>query len=249
MDFIKFQAKKNDTLEIAKGNMPNASPLFVYAYNDDVDRNNNYELWDVKGNYTFSNTADINTVVSDDNSDNGLIIISGLDANYEQVEQFVQLAGTTPVQFLNLLRVSRIRIADKLNTGNITCYIDGGSPFTDADIRGRINAGFGKTHMGIYTVPRGYTAFINVLTARVRRRGSTGDISSTIHAEVRLPNSAFVKEMLLPMHTEGGQQDIRSDNYIKIPEMSDIRIKVYNDSANNGVFSVDFSGILLKGNY
>jgi hypothetical protein len=245
---VEYFPRKNDPLEIARGFQPDIITAFIAAYQYDFDQVYN-TLWDIKADYTFSDTANINTLVGSDNADAGKVFrIIGLNENWERVTRFVGCAGTTPVNFDPLLRVESVRqvVGAAKNVGTIAVYIDGGDPGEDEDLRAFIIEGYGRTQMGVFSIPAGWEGYFNQFVGRVRRRNTTGDVSVDIWAEVRLFGGDFVREMPLVMHNEGGQQGVAADNYFKIPEKSDIRIQVVSEVQNNATIGADLSGYIAK---
>ena len=96
-----------------------------------------------------------------------IVEIEGLDANWDVVTQFTLLNGTdtttSVILSTPLIRVYRMKLnANFKGLSNITLH-NTGNTITYAQITPTNN----QTLMAIYTVPRGYTAFMTVFRASV----------------------------------------------------------------------------------
>jgi len=165
-------------LEIARGTVPGMSFIHKFGEAGNIDTADGFvDVWDgatdlagltktSMDQYTYSTTADIDSVSSSSASDTTNLEIQGLDANWEVVTQTVTLTGQTRVALTtDLIRVFRMKNAGSdAYVGNIFCYKDGdlttGIPDTEADIRAIIQIGNEQTLMALYTIPLGKTGFL-----------------------------------------------------------------------------------------
>ena len=110
MSYIHTTTVKNDSLEVARGLMPNVRSLFVLGFNNNIDAGDQRMIWDGDFKYTFSEIADISTIVSDSVDDSGkLFKIRGLDADWNEIYHFVSLQGVTPIEFPPMIRINEVR--------------------------------------------------------------------------------------------------------------------------------------------
>ena len=170
--------------------------------------------------YTWSTTADINTITSTSNSDTHEIWIQGLDANYELVEQIVTLTGQTAATLTTpLMRVNCMRNLTGTSTvGTIYVWVSGGGstagvPNTQADIRSSIQLinGFSNERctMSIYTIPAGKTGYIvfgkttvsdsKAVEIIFRGRASGGVFSTEHHIDIVADNYDYFFKLPLRM--------------------------------------------------
>lgn len=141
---------------VQRGNFPNLSGWEASGYNPDVSTN--FEtVWGGSNIYTYPASALAMTATSAAGAtDNGVeITIIGLDTNYDLQTETIVLAGlgvaTTTKTFL---RIHRAYIS---NGSSPTATIDitnGGTTYA------KITFPYNTTQMAIYTVPRGYRAYL-----------------------------------------------------------------------------------------
>ena len=144
--------------DIAQGKMYDSEALNIFGFNRAIGTS--FEtIWNDGGNYVYPSSALPMTIVSSSASDTMQVLVSGLDASYNEVKQTVTLTGTSPVAIpTSLLRINSAIILSGENVGNIT-IANGGVTY------GYIEALLGVTQACVYTVPAGYDAYIFRITA------------------------------------------------------------------------------------
>lgn len=230
---------ENNYFAIAKGEVADNSLVHVTGYNSDVDVASNETVWNAGGLYPWSvwDTTRLITVVSSSTSDTGSVVVSGLDADYNQIVEEIDFNGTTSgtgsVQFK---RVSSAvyKNGSANNVGNITLTANGNTI-------GLIEIGIGQTLNGIYTVPAEHTAFI-----------IAGDFS--VHkakdAQVRFFIRPFGQSFRITHIGEAFEQTYRYDFPVPVamPEKTDLDVQAAFAETNNTRVSTNFSMILVKNN-
>ena len=147
---------EHDPLAIAKGEVNGYSVRNLFGYNSAIGTTY-MPAWENATAYTYPTSALTMTVTSNV-ADNGVVIlIAGLDANYNQISELVTLAGTatTTNQYFRINDVVTVS-GNALN--NITVSNGG---VTYAKVRG----GDGKNQASIYTVPAGYSFYLSRIDA------------------------------------------------------------------------------------
>ena len=147
---------EHNPLAIAKGEVNGYSVRNLFGYNSAIGTTY-MPAWENATAYTYPTSALTMTVTSNV-ADNGVIIlIAGLDANYNQISEFVTLAGTvtTTNQYFRINDVVTVS-GNALNDITIS---NGG--ITYAKVRG----GDGKNQASIYTVPAGYSFYLSRIDA------------------------------------------------------------------------------------
>ena len=116
--------------------------------------------------YTFSSTADIDSLSSSDNGDTQDIEVQGLDSSYNLVTQTITLTGQTRKALdTDLIRVFRLKNVGTTDlAGTVYCFVNvettGGVPNTLANIRAQVDNGNNQALMAVYTVPAGKTGYM-----------------------------------------------------------------------------------------
>lgn len=144
-------------LQVARGQVQGHSTLNIYGYQPSVGTTS-YPVWENVSAYTYPVSA-ITMYLSGTAGDTAKITVAGLDYAYNPISEIVTLNGATPVATVNqYLRVnSMVVFAGSATNPAGTVYLkDSGGTITYA----QINAGIGRTQMGIYTVPAGYTYYL-----------------------------------------------------------------------------------------
>ena len=167
-------AFQNYFLEISRGNVPGASLIHKFGNAPDFDTGDNMvSVWDGVDDgdldvtvYTYSTTAAIDSISSDNDTDTQNIEIQGLDSNFNLVTQIITLTGQTrKAMTTDLIRVFRMKnISSTNNAGHIYCYENvattGGKPNTASLVRAVIQPLANQTLMAIYTIPAGCTGYL-----------------------------------------------------------------------------------------
>ena len=142
---------------IAASTYTGYSYINKFGYRTNTGGNSNYHSVTSQGAYTFPTSASTLTVTSTNSGqDNGgTVLVTGLDANYNEVEETITIGQTGSVSFF---RVNRARMVEAgsgndVNEGNIRIRIGSN------DV-GYIPAEFGQTNQAVYTVPAGHNAYI-----------------------------------------------------------------------------------------
>jgi len=146
-------------LQVARGQVYGHSVLNIYGYQASVGTSF-VPVWEGNSSYTFPSSAIQMHLVSSVNTGadtTSLITINGLDANYNQISETIKLNGTTAVTTVkSYFRINSMAVASGAPTGNITL-----KDTSDTTLYAEIAAGNGRTLMGIYTVPAGYTFYLS----------------------------------------------------------------------------------------
>lgn len=151
-------------LQVARGKVPGVSLINLYGYQATVD-GTFIPVWENATAYTYpSNDGETLTLYSSSASDtNVTVFIDGLDTNFAiQTETLVLTNGTTGVNTTKQYRrINNMRVIGSVNAVGILRLSNTGKTTTYAQIA----IGVGKTQWSMYTVPAGYTFFLNRVTA------------------------------------------------------------------------------------
>jgi hypothetical protein len=228
---------------VNKGNIPGHSVVRKFAERGNLTAAVLSDVWDFPTApvYTYSATADIDTVSSSAAGDTEDMVIYGLDANFEEVKQTVTLTGQTKVTLVTpLIRVYRmIWQGAAALAGDVYCYVDGtitaGVPDTAADVRAFVTKEAHQTLMAPYTIPAGKVGFI---------LGSNFTIARKVNAimeitfSVRPFGKQFTTKARLSLSSTGTSQAAATlPAPIAVDQKSDLRIQVNSDTNATGATS------------
>ena len=153
-------------LGVQKGLVTNFSATGIFGYNPDIS--STFEtISSVGGIYVYP-TASSTAVATSSNtaSDNtGTVLVSGLDANYDQVSETITIGGSASTT--SFLRVFSARMVTAntgdANVGNISITVD-------SKTVAYIPATYGASLSANYTIPRNYKGFIMSAYAGVSKQ-------------------------------------------------------------------------------
>lgn len=150
--------------QVARNKIPGVFLVNLYGYQSAVD-GAWIPIWENATAYTYpSNSGEIMTLYSSSALDTNVsVLISGLDANYVmQSETLVLTNGVTGVNTTkSYRRINDMRVVGSVNAVGILRLSNTGKTTTYAQIA----IGAGKIQTSMYTVPAGYTFYLNRVTA------------------------------------------------------------------------------------
>jgi len=175
---------------IAMGEIVNASDVNKFGFNPSVGAG--FEtIWDAGGTYQFLAAPQLLTVTSQDSTpanDNGVqVTLEGLDGNYDALSETVTLAGLGTATTNNTFhRIHRAYIANGQAPGDDILIQYNGTTYA------QITYDYNQTLMAVYTVPAGYTAYLQNLRVGI---GKQKEVISRL--QVREFNGIFRTRALL----------------------------------------------------
>ena len=170
---------EHDPLAIAKGEVNGYSVLNIFGYQPAV-ATDSICVWEDVAPYVYPTAAFNMTVVSTSTADDSgvaKVLISGLDADYNQITELVGLLGTTPVTTTSaFLRINNVRlviagVGHETNVGTITVSHSG---VTYA----KILPATGQTQMSQYTVPAGYSFYLTRVNSYAQQNGGSNNYNT-----------------------------------------------------------------------
>ena len=239
-------------LQVARGQITGHKTLFKFGNNPDC--NGSLEtVWSHGGLYVYPSSASVMLVSSSSANDTALgtgartISVQGLDANYNEISEIVVLNGqnqvTTTLSYLRVFR-SFVITAGSGNTAAGTIYIGVGAATlgVPSTIYAEIAVGENQTTMGLWTVPAGYTAYMN--------RGSFSAASNNAAQYVlgkfvvRPFGGVFRNAADVTANSNVIQYDFETP--LVISEKSDIEARVIALSGTNFYITASFEIIYIK---
>ena len=236
-------------LRAAMGKIQGVSTLDKFGENLLITTGTDPEdVWEGGGLYPFSDTADIISLSSSDNGDTQDILVIGLDADGNEVEQTITLQGQTRVALTTpLWRVYRMsNEADAGNdlAGTVYCYSGTtntlGVPSGGSVTKAIIDNGNNQTLMAVYTIPAGKWGFLyrGEVGMNITSTGTSSNEYAKVYYKSRRFGKVFQIKKSISVLSNGNSvfQDERSFPD-PIPPLTDIKIEVAEVSDDMGIWS------------
>jgi len=224
-------------LQVARNQISFHKSNFKFGFNPDVD-DSLETVWAQGGLYSYLETATSLKVSSSSLNDTvtgtgaRTVEVSGLDANYDELSETIVLAGQTAINTSNqFIRVNRIKVltagSGGQNAGVIyvgTGAISSGVP---ANKYATIAIGDNQTLMALWTVPRGYTAYL--LQTDVTVATTQNNKYCTVQLVARPEGEVFqIKDKFVKAESSVHQEYTIP---LKFEEKTDIEVRAIGDSA------------------
>ena len=227
-------------LQVVRNQIENHKTIFKFGFNPDI---NSVEetVWDVGGIYAYPSSAVAMTVTTDAGTpanDNGVkVIVFGLDEDYNEVNQEVTLAGAgTATTTQTFLRVFRAYVSgSQAPTGNLN-ITNGATTYA------RITLNENQTLMAMWTVPAGYTGFIDHVNIATGTTNANQYITAQL---VQRTQGGVFRVMMKQTLGSGGVADFLIRYPISVPEKTDLEVRAESSGANN-LISANFSIVYIK---
>ena len=156
-------------LQVARGQVSGHSVVNIYGYQPAVAQTF-IPIWENATAYVYP-VAATQMNLAGTAGDTASILISGLNANYRPISEPVVMNGATPVTTVNsYLRINSMQVTagSATNPAGVVTLKD----LTNTTIYAQINAGVGRTQAAIYTVPAGYTYFLQRVVVNTSLNGN-----------------------------------------------------------------------------
>ena len=225
-------------LQVARGQIPGHSTLFKYGYNPNIV-NVNETIWDVGGIYAYPSSAVKMTATSTDgaNDEDVQVVISGLDADYNELTETVTLNGSGTAEtdgfFIRVFRAFITGSQTPLGTINIT---NTGTTYA------RITLGENQTLMAVYTVPAGKSLYINNGTAT--HGTDTSGAFMTVRFVIRPPGEVF--RTAVKIDVTGSELLFPFYYPLRLPEKYDLEVRAICNKNQINAVSATFEGVIVN---
>lgn len=215
--------------------------IFRSAYNPLVGASK-VAIWPKNTLYVFPTAASLMTLYSSSTADTTQsVLIEGLDANYDEIFEVVVLNGQTGRSTVNsYFRINGMTVLTDSPQGNISLGTGVATAGVPANTYGYIDAGDNKTHMGVYTVPNGWT--LNIMMGSISAGGSTGaqaveaDFRSTVYGVNYLTSKIVLANSFQPYPY---------NPELEVPSKTDLYTNAAT-SSNTALVAITFNGTLNK---
>jgi len=227
-------------LQVVRNQIENHKTVFKFGFNPDVNSSEE-TIWDVGGIYAYPSSAVAVTVTTDAGTpanDNGVkVIVFGLDEDYNEVNDEVTLAGAgTATTTQTFLRVFRAYVSgSQAPTGNLN-ITNGGTTYA------RITLGENQTLMALWTVPAGYTGFLDHVNIATGTTNANQYVTAQI---VQRTQGGVFRVMMKQTLGSGGVADFILRYPIEVSEKTDLEVRAESSGSNN-LISANFSIVYVK---
>jgi len=227
-------------LQVVRNQIENHKTVFKFGFNPDVNGAEE-TIWDVGGIYAYPSSAVAMTVTTDAGTpanDNGVkVIVFGLDEDYNEVNDEVTLAGAgTATTTQTFLRVFRAYVSgSQAPTGNLN-ITNGGTTYA------RITLGENQTLMALWTVPAGYTGFLDHVNIATGTTNANQYVTAQI---VQRTQGGVFRVMMKQTLGSGGVADFILRYPIEVSEKTDLEVRAESSGSNN-LISANFSIVYVK---
>jgi len=233
---------EDERIKISRGMVKGVIPVHKFGAVPAMSTSQTGTVWDKNDTVypwsTWDAGANTITVSSSSASDvNASVVVVGLDANYDILEEeIVLISQANNVSSNSFIRVHRAYMGLNGNTNVGTISIKNGA--TDVAL---ITAGAGQTLMAIYTIPRNYTGYLYQGTASAQAGAdATGNMFIRFGG-----TSAFRVGHTFEVDGDGGQYFYPFSFPPQISQKSDIDVRLTTRS-NNGRYTAAFDLLLVK---
>jgi len=231
-------------LQVARGQISGHSVLSLFGYQSAVG-NTKIPVWENATAYTYITSASTLTLVSSSTSDDTLakVLISGLDSSFNPISETLALNGTTNVTTVNsYYRVNNMIMtspgtSQNTNVGTITLK-------QSSNIVAQINVGIGKTQMSIYTVPAGYSFYLDL--AEVNTSNSYTSSNIVTYSVQAINNTTGVKLAVLQQPFVSIYTANRATTPFLYAEKTDVQWQLVTSTATTVAAGVIIAGKLVK---
>ena len=225
-------------LQVARGQITWHETAFQFGINNTVGTS--FEtIWTASSVYSYLSAASVLKISSASANDASAgtgartLIISGLDANYNEISETVILNGQTAVNTVNsYLRVFSLKILTAGSGGSNAGIVYAGTGTVTsgvpATVYAQIEIGYNDSAMAIWTVPAGYTAYVSSYSFTTNSSTANNQVTGAVL--IRPFGQVFSFEATAKM--EGGNNfDRHFDTYLVLTEKSDIEMQILASAA------------------
>jgi hypothetical protein len=239
-------------LQVSRGQITWHKLLFKFGNNSDI--NGSLEtIWSAGGLYVYPTAATVMTVSSSSTNDTSsgtgarTVVVSGLDAGYNEISETVTLSGQTPVNTVkSYLRMFRAFVVTAGSGGTAagTIYVGVGTVTAGVPttVYAEIVVGDNQTTMALWTVPAGYTAYISAGTFSA----SSNNVAQYILGKFMFRPVGGVFRNAADITVNSNVFRYEWDYPLALPEKTDLEARAIALSGTNFYVTASFELIYIK---
>lgn len=230
-------------LQVARGQVFGHRPIFRAAYTTVATTGQNYLVWNRTAAYVFPTVAAQMTLSSSSAGDTTqAVLIQGLDASYNEISEVLVLNGQNGVlSTKSYFRINGMVVLVDSPAGNLyfgTGTVTAGVP---ANVYGFISAGDNAMMAAIYTVPAGYTLYVQGGSVSSGTSGQNKYVTVDFYSVI-----SGVKYLGAKITQANGFQHYPYTPPISVPEKTDLYDTATTTDTTPAQVSANLSGILIK---
>ena len=233
-------------LQVSRGQIYGHNTISIFGYQSAVG-NTKIPVWENATTYTYITSASTLTLASSSASDDtsAKILISGLDSNYNQISETLAMNGVTGVTTVNsYFRINSLLMVSPgtgqtTNVGTITLK-------QSSNIVAQINVGISKTQSTIFTVPAGYSFYLDL--AEVNTSNSYTSSNIVTYSVQAINNTTGVKLQVLQQPFVSIYTANRSSDPFVYTEKTDIQWQLVTSTATTIAAGLIITGKLVQNN-
>ena len=231
-------------LQVSRGQISGHQTLSLFGYQSAVG-NTKIPVWENATTYTYITSSSTLTLVSSSASydTSARVLINGLDANFNPISEILSLNGVTGVTTINsYFRINSLLLVapgtgQTTNVGTITLK-------QSSNIVAQINAGIGKSQSTIYTVPAGYSFYLDF--AEVNTSNSYTSSNIVTYSVQAINNNSGVKLQVLQQPFVSIYTANRSSDPFLYTEKTDVQWQLVTSTATTIAAGVIIAGKLIS---
>lgn len=224
-------------MQVARGVIPNVSVVTRSGYLPDASQNVETSIWVEGGIYphgTWTTPGKLYVICTNAGDSGKKVFIEGLDSNYDYYSEEVTLAGLTAVATTgNFIRIWTATVTsasnNSANAGEITFRLTSGT----GTVVAHIGAGLGITKLSQFTVPRGYSAYVQYGDCTSYHSGA-GNVGTLLKMMVRPFGGSFFAGFVAEV-AAGNPYRNEFKIPMRLPAKSDVDVRVTADTSNTKI--------------
>lgn len=245
--YIGLLPIRSHDLEVSRGNIPGATAVFKFGFNDDVNGTEE-AIWMAGGEYVFPTDVAILRATSDNAADASTgtgartITIEGLDTNYNEVSVDLTMNGLAAADTTQTFtRVNRVFVktvgTSGYNVGRITLVHQGAGTLVVAIISPEM----AQTQQAVYTVPASKTLYVDDInfTAAISLANKRAQVKAIVTDFGGAARTRYINVL------QSSQLITKFEYPLPIGEKSDIVLTAVTDTTNNEIGG-SFQGVLIE---
>ena len=246
----------NSNLAVSRGLVTGQSYIEKFGRNTTIASGAQEVIWDqADAAYTYMASASTLYISSSNNTDDETFEVQGLDANWDLQTVNVIVSGFTFVAltgtWMRVFRARNISATDPLGDVYISddnTDTDGGAdgiPDTATNIKAKVLVGNNQTNMAIYSIPRGYTGYLQHWYVTLLR--ATGVTAVAADCDILRREFGSTFKSTQPVGIQNTGSGIYHYDYtypLALSEKMDIEVRVQPTGAADA--SAGFTILLIK---